>query len=450
MMSRKIGVIFCITLLASIIATLLVSAESLDSQSIKLTCEQAVEQRKLITLEFNTKTTIRIINRANQSFPIGIAIYQMPDELLKNQVLFDYNLTTIAPNSKINLTVQDPNCRYQLDVFCGELLQDFKKNKRYGDRLFGAKLSSTSRPFCNVTVPTNETNQTQDTINVTILIPSENQRFPFNNSIPLNYTIQGNASSCWYSLDNSPNIPLPQCHNTLFNTSQGTHTITVFANNSNNTVFSDTVSFNVDLSPPNVTLVSPPSNSTHPEGVIQFTYTATDVDPIISCTFWHNFTGTLMANTTQTNITSGISNSLSFNLTKGTYIWNVFCTDAFGHGAFAPNSNLIHIVRNETNVTQPPTNQTPPKTGGSTDFPKNKTFGRYSNKQDIERITWYIPAENTTQVLDLEPESKLTLQSTKKDYKPTQLGISPLLVLVMFMIAMVLILAALLISKALR
>ncbi len=113
----------------------------------ELTCEEAIDKRLLITLGFSKKPNVTIINRANQSFPVGIAVYKMFDDELKNQVLFDYNITTIAPNSKLVLSTQLPDCRYQLDVFCGELLQDFKKGKKYGDRLFGAHIAQ-SKEFC--------------------------------------------------------------------------------------------------------------------------------------------------------------------------------------------------------------------------------------------------------------------------------------------------------------
>lgn len=83
-------------------------------------------------------------------------------------------------------------------------------------------------------------------INLTITYPTQGLNITHNNGITLNYTVQGPADSCWYSLDNGANISLPGCTSTTFDAGNGEHSIIVYANNSLGEVFPSTsVSFNV-------------------------------------------------------------------------------------------------------------------------------------------------------------------------------------------------------------
>ena len=64
----------------------------------------------------------------------------------------------------------------------------------------------------------------------------------------LNYTVIDTLNildSCWYTLDNLANIPLSDCAFTYFNTSEGKHTLTAYANSTNGTIIADFVTFSV-------------------------------------------------------------------------------------------------------------------------------------------------------------------------------------------------------------
>ncbi len=109
----------------------------------------------------------------------------------------------------------------------------------------------------NITNITNQSiiNQTLVPFNVTILSPSNGQSFILNSSIPLLFNISGNATNCFYNLDNSQNITLPNCSNSSFLASLGNHSLSIFATGENQTAFDSTL-FSVILNqsiPTNVT-----------------------------------------------------------------------------------------------------------------------------------------------------------------------------------------------------
>ena len=89
--------------------------------------------------------------------------------------------------------------------------------------------------------------------------PNEGEKFINNVSLNLNYTVSdgdGNLDSCWYNIDNGENISLVGCANTTFDTAQGSHTIYVFVNDTNEEEASDSVSFSVAVGAPSISLSS--------------------------------------------------------------------------------------------------------------------------------------------------------------------------------------------------
>ncbi|MCI0503104.1 Ig-like domain-containing protein, partial [Candidatus Micrarchaeota archaeon] len=84
-------------------------------------------------------------------------------------------------------------------------------------------------PVVNITSPTNSTYNTT--------------------SIPLNYTATDNFGihTCWYVRDGGAPIPLPGCQNTTLSFANGSHNITVYANDSAGNNASDTEYFTVNV-----------------------------------------------------------------------------------------------------------------------------------------------------------------------------------------------------------
>ena len=69
-----------------------------------------------------------------------------------------------------------------------------------------------------------------------------NSTYISNNSLLLNFSVSG-QQSVWYNLDNGANSTISSF--VYFNTSQGSHALYIFANNSDNNVTSKNVSFTV-------------------------------------------------------------------------------------------------------------------------------------------------------------------------------------------------------------
>ena len=76
----------------------------------------------------NTSTTC--------SHLVGIATYQRVNNNIDDQILFDYEQVVLAPGETRTLSAALPDCSYQADAFCGEVIRSFQGGVRYGDRLF--------------------------------------------------------------------------------------------------------------------------------------------------------------------------------------------------------------------------------------------------------------------------------------------------------------------------
>ncbi|RLJ02329.1 MAG: hypothetical protein DRP11_03150, partial [Candidatus Aenigmatarchaeota archaeon] len=86
----------------------------------------------------------------------------------------------------------------------------------------------------------------------------ENTTYNYNTNLPLNYTATDQyLDQCWYSLDSGTNISLPNCQNTTFSTTEGTHYITVYANDTSQNENSSTVYFTIDTTNPQIQFVPP-------------------------------------------------------------------------------------------------------------------------------------------------------------------------------------------------
>jgi hypothetical protein len=84
------------------------------------------------------------------SYPIGLATYQRFDNNIDHQVLYDYELAVIPPNSSLTLTVNNPPCSFQADAFYGNLIVSFAGGVRYGSRLLDDTINHSNycTPVC--------------------------------------------------------------------------------------------------------------------------------------------------------------------------------------------------------------------------------------------------------------------------------------------------------------
>ena len=158
-------------------------------------------------------------------------------------------------------------------------------------------------------------------INASIINHPSNITYNGSTSIPLNFTKNGTASSHFYSLDFTSNTTIT--NNITFNvTSEGSHTLTLYANDSVNTINSSSIIFTVNTSI-NVSLVFPPTGYETTNPNLTFTFNVTSPDPIGNCTVYIEHT----PNTTITGINKGMNltiNVSSFSV-DNTYGWRVQC-----------------------------------------------------------------------------------------------------------------------------
>jgi hypothetical protein len=89
--------------------------------------------RTLAAPDYNTAT---VTNKSTVcAYQIGLAAYRKFDENINNQELFSYQLAVINPGETLMLTVALPECKAQVDLFYGSLIQSFSGGVRYGNRL---------------------------------------------------------------------------------------------------------------------------------------------------------------------------------------------------------------------------------------------------------------------------------------------------------------------------
>ena len=170
--------------------------------------------------------------------------------------------------------------------------------------------------------------------------------YNYNTSISLNYTVSDTyLDTCWYNLDGATtNTTLTNCANLTngFNTSESSHTLFLYANDSSGRIGADSVSFSVSLAPPSIILNYPTDDSwLNYKLNVDFNFTPTDAGGIDTCEIWGNWTGTWHKNTTLLAPSTGVINSTTLNLTDGTgYSWNVWCNDTGNNAVWGnPTSN---------------------------------------------------------------------------------------------------------------
>lgn len=85
----------------------------------------------------NTTNSGTVTNTsATCSYQVILASYKKFDHILENQELFDYQIKTVAPGETANFLINTPDCEYQIDLFAGHMVYDFKPKPgySYGER----------------------------------------------------------------------------------------------------------------------------------------------------------------------------------------------------------------------------------------------------------------------------------------------------------------------------
>jgi hypothetical protein len=174
-----------------------------------------------------------------------------------------------------------------------------------------------------------------------LILPQNGTTYGYNTSLKLNFSVSdsdGNLESCWYHIDNGANVSLAGCANTTFNVAEGSHSIIIYANDTNGEKVSDSASFSVQVGAPTITLNYPIGIYIDSNNIV-FNYTPDDVD-LDSCMLWGNFDGEFKLNQTDLSPVNGMINNFSLSLGDGTYAWNIQCNDSAGNSAFNGNKTF--------------------------------------------------------------------------------------------------------------
>ena len=125
---------------------------------------------------------------------------------------------------------------------------------------------------------------------------------------------------------------------------EGTKTVRcrIYDGDDYSTIQSDTYEAYIDDAP-NVTLISPPNNSTNKDGIVTFNCSATDDSNLVNITLYGNWSGGWHAN--ETKSLTGTSDSATFtkSLSDGIYEWNCLAYDNASQGGIADVNWIVNV-----------------------------------------------------------------------------------------------------------
>lgn len=275
----------------------------------------------------------------------------------------------------INITASDSNkdtIEFEFDgtneTFAnsdGNLYWENKTGLSTGNYSFYAWINDSASNFNSTSVRTVRIDLENPVVDI---IEPQTQNYNVNISLELNYTVSDtNLHSCWWNIDDGSNTTLTGCTNTTFNTTEDTHIIKVYANDSSGRETMDSVEFTVNLAPPSISLDYPSNNTwlDYSQNV-DFNYTPSDTDGISTCQLWINSTETWHLNQSDTSPVNGATNTFYIDLTDSSYIWNVWCNDTGDNGAWGdPIANhsvnvdtIYPLISYETGTADNDTNST--------------------------------------------------------------------------------------------
>lgn len=173
-----------------------------------------------------------------------------------------------------------------------------------------------------------------------IVYPQDGATYGNNETIELNFSVSDtNLDSCWYNLDGSNNLSIPNCQNINFSTTQGTQILNLYANNTFGYISLANTTFSVNNSLPSVVLISPLDSYISGNGTILFSYLPSDED-LESCSLYGDFSGIWNSSQTEFSPINGDLNSFSLDLDEGNYSWNIYCNDTVGNLVSSINSSF--------------------------------------------------------------------------------------------------------------
>ncbi len=257
-------------------------------------------------------------------------------------ILYPANTSYNSTQSVLNYTVSDSNlqaCWYSTNngatntsITCGQNVSGLNSGEGSLTWLVAANDSSGNVNISKVTFSVDSISPS-----VNIIYPQEGSSYGTNMSLSFNFSISDvNLGSCWYHLDTGINTTILSCVNTSFNTTNGTHTLFLYANDSIGNRASSQVNFSITIGAPEINLNFPLQNAFLNYSETIFNYTASDID-IQACELWGNFTGIFARNQTNSSIVSGQASLFSLTLPDGAHLWGMQCNDTLNNRAVTAN-----------------------------------------------------------------------------------------------------------------
>ncbi len=160
------------------------------------------------------------------------------------------------------------------------------------------------------------------------LVEPQNILYLTNESLNLTYTVSdsdGNLDSCWYWLDDGVNNSLTCGLNITFDTSEGSHILTIYANDSNGAIVNDSASFNIDATGVFISIIEPTGTKNTRTGLL-LNYTT--VGNNLTC--WYNLETSIGASIIGNTSLANCSSSNFDVSTDGDYVLNLYVNNTIG------------------------------------------------------------------------------------------------------------------------
>ncbi len=278
---------------------------SVDVTSPLVTIDSPLNQTYSVSsIEFNTS-----LNEA------GYCEYSLTSGIT------NYTMTANASNTGFNATNSSiGDGAYTVVAYCN----DSVGNKNYTENITFSISTDSTPPNISIVYPSDNANTTDDTLNV-------------------NYTVSGDAQSCWYSNDTYTSNASITCGNNLttITWTEGQHNVTIWAEDSSSNENESSVAFFVDTSPPYFTAIA--NQSLYNNESLSYDVNASDGGVGVE-SYAINWTSVF-----DINSVNGLLTNIS-TLNVGLYYLNVSVNDTLGNS----NSSLMLV-----NVTAVPDNEYP-------------------------------------------------------------------------------------------
>ncbi|MBI4174254.1 MAG: hypothetical protein HY517_01305, partial [Candidatus Aenigmarchaeota archaeon] len=246
-----------------------------------------------------------------------------------------YSTSTLALNYTVNGTTSA--CWYELNGASNVTLLC-----NYGTLFTASTGTNRIRVYANNSAGTVFNSSTifftVNTSKIAISISSPANTTYTNSNVTINYTVNGTAYACWYRLNNNTNVTLIGCLNASLIAPEGSNNVTLYANNTNGTVFnSSTIFFTVNTIGLTIN-VSSPANTTYASTTVSLNYTV--IGTPSQC--WYR-----LNNNTNVSLIYCVNNT--FTAANGTNNITVYANST--NGTVYNSSAIFFTVNATTNLT---------------------------------------------------------------------------------------------------